>query len=63
MPAVVAGIVADGQIFGMAVATLAQRLNVLQRGISLRHVLAADPARHLAVQLTGHGFVDFVAGQ
>ena len=63
VPAVVAGIVADCQILNMAVTTLAQGLNMLKRGVSLRYMFATDPARNLAVQLAGHGFIDLVTGQ
>ena len=52
----------DGEVFGMAVAALAERLNVLQRGGLRRHVFAANPARHRSVQLTGDRLVDLVAG-
>ena len=54
---------ADREILRMAAAAFAQRLDVLQRGIHPRHVLAAHPARHLAMQLPGYGFVDLVAGE
>ena len=54
--------VADGEVFCMAVAALAERLNVLQRGGFARHMFAANPARHRAVQLTGNRLVDLVAG-
>jgi hypothetical protein len=62
MPLVIALVMADGQIFCVAIATFAQGLHVFQRGIHRVHMLATHPARHLAVQLAGHGFVDFVAG-
>jgi hypothetical protein len=58
----VAHLVADGQIFGMAVAAVAQGLNVLERGGLGRDMLAADPARHAAMQLPGHSSVDFDSG-
>ena len=54
--------VADGEVFCMAVAALAERLNVLQRGGLARHMFAANPARHHAVELTGYRLVDLVAG-
>jgi len=63
VPAVVARIVADGQIPGMAVAAFAQGFDVLQRGIGLRNVFTANPARHFAVQLESHSFVDLVASE
>jgi hypothetical protein len=63
VPLVVAMGVADGQVLEMAVAAFAQGLDVLERGVGWRHVLAAHPAWHYAMQLAGHGFVDFVAGQ
>ena len=46
----------------MAVAALAERLNMLQRGGFARHVFAANPARHHTVQLTGNRLVDLVPG-
>lgn len=63
MALVVAQLVADGQIFNMAVAAFAQGLDVLQRGGSVQHMLTADPTGHHAMQLACHGFVDFVAGE
>jgi len=60
---VVAAVMADGQIFLVTVAAFAQRLNVLQRGIGMRHVLPADPTRHHAMQLARYRFVNFVAGE
>lgn len=62
MTLLVARRVTDGQIFDMAVAAFAQRLNVLQRCIAYLNMQAAHPARYLAVQLAGDGFVDFQAG-
>ena len=53
---------ADGEVFCMAVAALAERLNVLQRGGVRRHMFAANPARHGAMQLTRDRLVDLVAG-
>jgi hypothetical protein len=47
----------------MAVAALTQRLNVFQCRIGRRHMLAAHPARYLAMQLAGHSLVDFVSGE
>ena len=49
MPLVVAAVMADGQVLLMAVATFAQGLNVLQRGVGMRHVLATNPTRHNAM--------------
>ena len=46
----------------MAIAALAERLNVLQRGCLTGHMFAANPARHHAVKLTGYRFVDLVSG-
>ena len=63
MPQVVAAVMADGQVFLMAVAAFAQRLNVLKRGVGVRHMLPADPTRHHAMQLARYRFVDFVAGE
>ena len=54
--------VADRQIFRVAVAAVGERLHVLQRGVGWGDMRAANPAGHLAVQLAGDGFVDFVAG-
>jgi hypothetical protein len=62
MALVVAHSVADGQVLLVAAAAFAQRLDVLQRGSGGQYVFPADPARHHAMQLAGHGFVDFVAG-
>ena len=62
MTLLVARRVTDGQIFDVAVAAFAQRLNVLQTRVNPFDVLAAQPARHLAMQLAGDGFVDFQAG-
>ena len=63
MPQVVAAIMADGEVFLVAIATFAQRLNVLKRGVGMRHVLPADPTRHHAMQLARYRFVNFVAGE
>ena len=57
MALAVADFMADGQVFGMAVAAVAQGLNVFQRRRLGRDVLAAHPARHHAMQLAGHGAV------
>jgi len=62
VPLAVAHLVADGEIFSVAVAALAQGLNVLQRGGLGRDMLATHPARHRAMQLPGHGSVDFDSG-
>ena len=62
MTLAIANPVADGEVFCMAVAALAERLNVLQRGGLARHMFAANPARHHAVALTGYRLVDLVAG-
>ena len=62
MTLAIADLMADGEIFCMAVAALTERLNVLQRGGVRRHMFAANPARHRAVQLTGNRLVDLVAG-
>ena len=53
---------ADGQIGLVAVATFAQGLDMLQRGVNQVDMLATHPARYLAVQLASDGFVDFQAG-
>lgn len=63
MPLAIADLVADGEILRMAVAAFAAGLNVLQGRRLGGHVLAANPARHCAVELPRHGFVDLVAGQ
>ena len=47
----------------MAVAAFTQGLDVLQRRICRQYGQAADPAGDHAMQLAGHGFVNFVAGQ
>ena len=57
MALAVADFMADGQVLGMAVAAIAQRLDVLQRGGFWRDMLPADPARHDAMQLARHGSV------
>lgn len=62
MPLAIADLMADGQILCVAVAALTQGLNVLQRRRLGRHVFAADPARHDAVELPRHGFVHLVPG-
>ena len=62
MTLTIADFVTDGEVFCMAVAAVAERLNVLQRGGFARHVFAANPARHHTMQLTGYRLVDFVAG-
>jgi hypothetical protein len=46
----------------VAVAAFAQGLNMLKRSGLGRDMLAADPARHSAMQLPGHGSVDFDSG-
>lgn len=58
----VAYTVADGQVLKVAAAAFAARVNVLQRGQLRRHMLAANPARHLAVKLARNGRVDLDAG-
>ena len=58
---VVAQRMADGQVSLVAVAAFAQGLNVFQRCIKQLYMLTTYPARHLAVQLTGDGVVDFLA--
>ena len=62
MTLTIADPVADGEVFCMAVATQAERLNMLQRGGLRRHMFAANPARHHTMQLTGYRLVDLVAG-
>jgi hypothetical protein len=49
MPAVVAQLVADGEVLGMAVAAFAAWLDVLQRSRGVRHMLATNPAGHHSV--------------
>ena len=51
MALAVADFMADGQVFGMAVAAVAQGLNVFQRRRLGRDMLAAHPAWHHAMQL------------
>ena len=62
MALMVANRVTNRQIFEMTVATLTERLNMLKRGIAGQHMLAANPARHLPMQLARHGLVNLVAG-
>ena len=62
MPLAIAYLVADRKVFCMAVAALAERLNVLQRRGVRRHMFAANPARHHTMQLTGNRLVNLVAG-
>ena len=62
MALTIADPVADGEVFCMAVAALAERLNMLQRGGVRRHVFATNPARHHTMQLTGDHLIDLVAG-
>ena len=57
MALAVAHFMADGQVLGMAVATVAQRLDVFQRRRLGRDMLAAYPTRHHAMQLAGDGAV------
>lgn len=57
MALAVAHFMADGQVFGMAVAAVAQGLNVFQRRRFGRDMLATHPARHHAMQLAGDGTV------
>ena len=60
MPVSIALVMADCQIFCMAVATIAQGLNVLQRCRLGRHMFAANPARHYAMKLARNDFVNLV---
>jgi hypothetical protein len=61
MACVIALCVTDGQIVLVAAAAFAARLNMLKRSFLQWHMLTANPARHLAVQLARYGFVDFQA--
>jgi hypothetical protein len=63
MPLMVTTVMADRQIVLMAAAAFTQRLNVLQRGIGMRHMLPANPTRHRTMQLARYRFVDLVAGE
>jgi len=54
--------VTDSEVFCVAIAAMAERLNVLKRGGIARHMFAANPARHHTMQLTGYRLVDLVAG-
>jgi len=63
MTLVVAAAVADGQVFQMAAATLAQGLDVLKRGVCRQHMLAAHPAGHHPMQLACNRLVNFVSGE
>jgi hypothetical protein len=60
---VVATVMADGQVFLVAVTTFTKRLNVLKCGVGMRHMLPAHPTRHHAMHLARDRFVDFVAGE
>ena len=60
---VVAMFMADGQIFQVAVAALAQRLDVLQGGGFVGHMLATHPARYHAVHLPCDGFINLFSGE
>jgi hypothetical protein len=62
MTPVIANIVADGEVFSMAIAPLTQGLDMFQRGGARQHMFTTDPARHHTMQLTGHGFVYFFSG-
>ena len=61
MSAGVAVVMADSQIFGVAVAACTEWLDMFKCGVTGRNMLAANPTRHLPVQLTRYGLVDFVA--
>ena len=61
MALVVAAAVADSQVFDMAAAAFAQRLNVFQRSVTRQHMLATHPARHHAMHLTRNRFINFVS--
>ena len=63
MALVVAGVVADGQVVLVAATALALRLDVLQGGVLKCDMFAAHPARHHAVHLPRHGFVNFDANK
>ena len=54
--------VADGQIFLVTRSAGTARLNMLQRGVLYRHVLATHPARHLAMQLHCDSFINSNSG-
>ena len=54
---------ADGQVVLVAVAAFTQGLNVFQRGVGVRHMRAAHPTGHHAMQLARDRFVNFVAGE
>ena len=62
MALLIATRMADCQIVLVAGSALATWLNVLQRGVFHRHVFATHPARHLAMQLDGDGFVNSNSG-
>lgn len=62
MALVIAELVANGQVFNMAVAAFAERLNVLQRGRLMQHMFATYPAGHHTMHLACYGFIDLVAG-
>ena len=60
MPVSIALVMTDCQIFCVAVATVAQGLNVLQRCRLGCHMFAANPARHYAMKLARNDFVNLV---
>lgn len=57
MALAIADFMADGEVFCVAVATVAQGLNMLERRRFWRDMLAANPAWHHAVKLARHYFV------
>ena len=59
MALVVAARMANGKVFDVAVAAFAQWLDVFKGCIVCFDMLSAYPARYLAMQLAGNGFVDF----
>lgn len=60
---VVAMFMADGQILEVAVATLTQRLDVLQGGGFVWHMLTTHPTRYHAVHLACDSFVNLFSGE
>lgn len=59
VPPVIAFAMADRQVFQVAVAALAQGAHVFQRRILWHYMKTADPTGHLAMQLAGHGVINF----
>jgi hypothetical protein len=63
MTPVIANIVTDGEVFEVATTTFTSGLDMLKRCGAQNDMFAANPARHNPMQLTRHGFVNFVSRQ